>query len=147
MPGYGYGIHYEYGLFKQEIDNGYQREKPDNWLAHGTPWEIARPDEACLVPIYGRIEHAVDRTGAYNPMWLDWKLLVGIPHDLLIPGYGGRTVNRLRLFAARSSRDFDMQIFNDGDYFKSRRAENLLRNDLEGALSFGCASSPAENCG
>ena len=70
-------------------------------------------------PIYGRIEHGVDRAGGYNPMWLDWKLLVGIPHDLLIPGYGGRTVNRLRLYAARASRDFDMQIFNDGDYFKA----------------------------
>jgi starch phosphorylase len=119
MPAYGYGIHYEYGLFKQEIDNGDQREKPDNWLAGGTPWQIARPDEACLVPIYGRIEHAVDRAGGYNPMWLDWKLLIGIPHDLLIPGYGGRTVHRLRLYAARASRDFDMQIFNDGDYFKA----------------------------
>ena len=119
MPGYGYGINYEYGLFKQEIDNGDQREKPDNWLANGTPWEIARPDEACLVPIYGRIEHGVDREGGYNPMWMDWKLLIGIPHDMLIPGYGGRTVNFLRLYSARASRDFDMQIFNDGDYFKA----------------------------
>ncbi|HXH14026.1 MAG TPA: glycogen/starch/alpha-glucan phosphorylase [Alphaproteobacteria bacterium] len=119
MPGYGYGINYEYGLFKQEIDNGYQREKPDNWLAQGTPWEIARPDEACLVPIYGHIEHGVDRRGAYNPMWMDWKALIGVPYDMFIPGYGGRTVNILRLYAARASRDFDMQIFNDGDYFKA----------------------------
>jgi starch phosphorylase len=71
MPGYGYGINYEYGLFKQEIDDGYQREKPDNWLAQGTPWEIARPEAACLVPVYGRIEHGVDRQGGYNPMWMD----------------------------------------------------------------------------
>jgi starch phosphorylase len=119
MPGYGYGIRYEYGLFKQEIDNGYQREKPDNWLTQGTPWEIARPEEACLVPVYGRIEHTVDRKGAYNPMWMDWKLLIGIPYDMLIPGYGGQTVNFLRLYSARASRDFDMQIFNDGDYFKA----------------------------
>jgi starch phosphorylase len=119
MPAYGYGIHYEYGLFRQEIDNGDQREKPDHWLAGGTPWEMVRPDEACLVPIHGRIEHATDRQGGYNPMWLDWKCLVGVPHDILIPGYGGRTVHRLRLYAARSSRDFDMQIFNDGDYFKA----------------------------
>lgn len=119
MPGYGYGINYEYGLFKQEIDNGYQREKPDNWLAQGTPWEIARPDEACLVPIYGRIEHGVDRRGAYNPMWMDWKVLIGMPYDMFIPGYGGRTVNVLRLYSARASRDFDMQIFSDGDYFKA----------------------------
>ncbi len=119
MPGYGYGINYEYGIFKQEIDNGYQREKPDNWLAEGAPWQIARPDEACLVPIYGRIEHGVDRRGGYNPMWMDWKVLIGVPYDMLIAGYGGRTVNRLRLYAARSSRDFDMQIFNEGDYFKA----------------------------
>ena len=119
MPGYGYGINYEYGLFKQEIDAGYQREKPDNWLAESTPWQIHRPDEACVVPVYGRVEHAVDRAGAYNPMWMDWKILIGTPYDMLIPGYGGRTVNFLRLYSARSSHDFDMGIFNDGDYFKA----------------------------
>ena len=119
MPGYGYGINYEYGLFKQEITDGYQREKPDNWLAQGTPWQIARPDEACLVPVYGRVEHGVDRHGTYNPMLMDWKVLIGIPYDMPIAGYGGRTVNFLRLYSARSSRDFDMQIFNDGDYFKA----------------------------
>jgi glycogen phosphorylase len=119
MPGYGYGINYEYGLFRQEIDNGYQREKPDNWLVQGTPWEIARPEDACIVPIYGRIEHGLDRKGGYNPMWLDWRVLVGVPYDIPIAGYGGGTVNYLRLYSARSSRDFDMQIFNDGDYFKA----------------------------
>ena len=127
LPGYGYGINYEYGLFKQDIDNGYQREKPDNWLAQGSPWEIVRPDEACLVHVYGRIEHDVDRRGGYNPMWMDWNVLVGVPHDMLIPGYGGRTVNRLRLYTARSSRDFDMQIFNDGDYFKA--VEQKIRSE------------------
>lgn len=119
MPGYGYGIHYEYGLFKQEIRNGYQREKPDNWLVYGTPWEIERVDEACLIPVYGRIEHTQDRGGDYNPMWMDWHILVGVPHDLPIVGYGGRTVNYLRLYSARSSADFDMQIFNTGDYIKA----------------------------
>lgn len=119
MPACGYGINYEYGLFKQEIDNGYQREKPENWLAQTSPWEIERPDQACFVPLYGRIEHSTDRKGGYNPMWMDWKVLVGVPYDMLIPGYGGRTVNRLRLYSARASHDFDMQIFNDGDYFKA----------------------------
>jgi starch phosphorylase len=119
MPGYGYGINYEYGLFKQEIDNGYQREKPDNWLVQNTPWQIARPDEACIVPIYGRIEHGVDRHGNYNPMWMDWRVLIGVPHDLLVSGFGGRTVHFLRLYSARSSHDFDMRIFNDGDYLKA----------------------------
>jgi starch phosphorylase len=119
MPGYGYGINYEYGLFQQEIDDGYQREKPDNWRAYGTPWEIERPDEACLVPIYGRIEHALDRSGQYNPMWMDWKVLIGVPHDMPIVGYGGRTVNFLRLYSAKSSHDFDMRIFNEGDYLRA----------------------------
>jgi len=119
MPGYGYGINYEYGLFRQEIDNGCQKEKPDNWLEFGTPWQIERPEEACLVPIYGRVEHGVDRAGRYNPMWLDWRLLIGVPHDVPVVGYGGRTVNVLRLYSARSSHDFDMQIFNTGDYLKA----------------------------
>jgi starch phosphorylase len=119
LPGYGYGIRYEYGLFRQEISNGYQREKPDNWLAYGTPWEIERADEACLVPVYGKIEHALDRSGHYNPMWMDWQILIGVPYDFPIVGYGGRTVNYLRLYSARSSADFDMQIFNAGDYIKA----------------------------
>jgi starch phosphorylase len=119
MPGYGYGIHYEYGLFKQEINGGYQREKPDNWMSYGSPWVIERSDEACVIPVYGRIEHALDRDGHYNPMWMDWKILLGTPHDLPIVGYGGRTVNFLRLYAARSSAEFDMQIFNAGDYIKA----------------------------
>lgn len=121
MPGYGYGINYEYGLFKQEIDNGYQREKPDNWLARSSPWQIARPDEACVIPVYGHIEHALDRKGGYNPMWMDWKVLIGTPYDMLVPGYGNRTVNFLRLYSARASHDFDTRIFNDGDYVKAVR--------------------------
>lgn len=128
MPGYGYGINYEFGLFKQEIADGYQRELPDNWQTLGTPWQIARPDEACMIPIYGRIEHALDRHGVYNPMWLDWKALIGLPYDMLIPGYGGRTVNVLRLFSARSSREFDMRIFNDGDYFKA--VEQKIQSEM-----------------
>jgi len=119
MPGYAYGINYEYGLFRQEIDHGEQNEKPDNWLAVRSPWQIERPEEACLVPLYGRIEHGVDRSGNYNPMWLDWRLLVGIAYDFLVVGYGGRTVNRLRLFSARSSHEFDMQIFREGDYLRA----------------------------
>jgi starch phosphorylase len=119
MPGYGYGINYEYGLFTQEIYDGYQREKPDNWLIHGTPWEIERPEEACIVPVYGLIEHGLDRQGRYNPMWMDWKIIVGVPYDMPIVGYGGQTVNFLRLYSARSSQEFDMQIFNEGDYVRA----------------------------
>jgi starch phosphorylase len=119
LPGFGYGINYDYGLFRQEFQDGRQKEKPDNWLAHGTPWEVARPDEAIVVPVYGRVEHARDREGNYNPMWLDWQVIIGVPYDMPVVGYGGSTVNYLRLFTARSSQDFDMQIFNDGDYLKA----------------------------
>ncbi len=119
MPGYGYGINYEYGLFRQEIHDGDQKERPDNWLAIRTPWQIQQPEETCLVPVYGRIDNGVDRSGGYNPMWLDWQFIVGVPYDILVAGYGGRTVNRLRVFSARSSHDFDMEIFNHGDYVKA----------------------------
>ena len=119
LPGFGYGIHYEYGLFRQEIDNGSQREQPDNWLAYGSPWEIERPSEACQVPAYGHLEHAEDADGNYLPLWLGWKVLVGVPYDFPIVGYGGHTVNWLRLFAARSSQEFDMEIFNEGDYLRA----------------------------
>jgi starch phosphorylase len=119
LPGFGYGINYEYGLFRQAIDNGFQKERPDNWQADGTPWQIERPDEKCIVPVYGRVIHAQDRHGHYNPMWMEWEMLVGIPFDMPIVGYGGRTVNSLRLYSARSSSEFDMKIFNEGDYFKA----------------------------
>ena len=116
MPGFGYGINYEYGLFKQEIRGGRQVERPDNWLTYDTPWEIERPELTCLVPMYGRVEHARDRQGGYNPMWLDWKVVIGVPKDMLIVGHGGRTVNILRLYSARASQEFDIRIFNEGDY-------------------------------
>ncbi len=116
MPGYGYGINYEFGLFRQEIHDGYQREQPDHWLGRHSPWLIERPEDCCLVPLYGRVEHARDRLGGYNPMWLDWQVVVGVPHDIPVVGYGGRSVNHLRIFSARASDDFDMQIFNAGDY-------------------------------
>jgi len=133
MPGFGYGINYEYGLFKQEIDGGYQREKPDAWRALGTPWLIKRPDEAVLIPVYGHVEHAVDRNSSDNPMWMDWKVLVGIPHDMPVAGFGGRTVNYLRLYTAASATEFDMQIFNKGDYIKAVE-ENIANQRISKVL-------------
>ncbi|MEI6313602.1 MAG: glycogen/starch/alpha-glucan phosphorylase [Syntrophus sp. (in: bacteria)] len=119
IAGFGYGLHYEYGLFKQEIENGYQKEKPDFWPSRQDPWEIERADEACLVPLYGRIEHGTDRQGLYNPMWLDWQVIVGVPYDMPVVGFGGATVNYLRLYAARASSEFSTEIFNEGDYFRA----------------------------
>ena len=116
MPGYGYGINYEYGLFKQVIENGYQKEQPDHWVPFGSPWLIKRPDEACVVPLYGRLERGSQRT---KPHWVDWKVVIGIPYDMPIAGFGGHTVNILRLYSAKSSHEFDMQVFNRGDYLKA----------------------------
>jgi glycogen phosphorylase len=119
MPGYGYGINYEYGLFRQEIRDGHQAEFPDAWQHEISPWLIERPEDTCLIPVYGRIEHRIDRDGEYKPTWVDWRMLAGVPSDLPIVGYGGRTVNYVRLYSARSSSEFDMQIFNAGDYMKA----------------------------
>jgi glycogen phosphorylase len=119
MPGYAYGINYEFGLFRQEISDGYQVERPDSWRRDSSPWLVARPEESCLIPVYGRIEHRFDRSGEYNPHWVDYRLLAGVPSDLPICGYGGRTVNFVRLYSAGASDEFDMQIFNAGDYVKA----------------------------
>jgi starch phosphorylase len=119
MPGCGYGINYEYGLFRQEIEDGRQKEKPDFWASEHSPWLIEHLDQAYMIPVYGRIDHAADRNGKYNPMWLDWRVLVGVPHDLPIVSQDGLTVNSLRLFSARASDEFDIDIFNGGDYLRA----------------------------
>src|SRR5205085_1951837 len=134
MPGFGYGIDYEYGLFKQEIANGYQKEKPDRWKLDGTPFHIERPHEAVAVQLYGRLEPnpaVKDFEGNPGFKWVDWKTVIGMPNDMPVAGYGGRTVNYLRPFSARSSEDFDIEIFNRGDYIRAVEqkigSENISR--------------------
>src|SRR3954469_24048791 len=114
IAGFGYGIDYEFGMFTQEIQDGYQREKPDRWKRYGTPLQIPRPSLSVEVPIYGRCD-----VHARNAQWTDQKLVLGVPSDMPVAGYGGRTVNYLRLFAAHASEDFDIQIFNRGDYIRA----------------------------
>ena len=114
LPGFGYGIDYEYGMFTQEIQDGYQREKPDRWKKHGTPLQIPRQSLSVDVPIYGRCD-----PHARNARWTDQKWVMGVPSDMPVAGYGGRTVNYLRLFSAQASEDFDIQIFNRGDYIRA----------------------------
>jgi starch phosphorylase len=119
LPGFGYGINYEYGLFRQSFVNGYQQEQPDHWMDGGSPWLIERPDEAVTIPVYGSVSHTTQGAGVYVPQWVDFKVIVGVPHDMPIVGYGGRTVNTLRLFSARASDQFDIGIFNSGDYIRA----------------------------
>jgi starch phosphorylase len=119
MPGYAYGINYEFGLFRQGIRDGYQVERPDNWRRDISPWLVARPDEACVVPVYGRIEPAGTRNGEYRSLWVNQRTLVGIPADLPISGYGSSAVNFVRLFSATASDEFDLHIFNAGGFAKA----------------------------
>ena len=118
LPGYGYGLRYEYGLFRQEIVHGHQREAPDYWGALESPWLIKSPSELVVVPAYG---HLVDGVPGGGSAWMDWELIVGVPYDMPVVGYGARTVNVLRLYAARASREFDIRTFNAGDYVSSVR--------------------------
>ena len=131
MPGYGYGIDYEYGLFRQEIANGFQREKPDRWKANGTPFQIQRPEEAIVIPLYGHVDNLRDMGDNYRQTWSDYHVVVGVPNDMPVAGYNGDTVNFLRLFQARSSDDFDIDIFNRGDYIRAVEqkiaSENISR--------------------
>jgi starch phosphorylase len=131
MPGFGYGIDYEYGLFKQEILGGHQREKPDRWKSEGTPFYIERPLDVCEVPLYGRMEPTRDSEGNRRQRWIDARIVVGVPNDMPVAGYSGHTVNYLRLYTARASQDFDIEIFNRGDYIRAIEqkiaSENISR--------------------
>ena len=131
IAGYGYGINYEFGLFNQSFSNGWQKECPDRWKIEATPWQVERVDEQIRVPVYGHIVETVDEQGQYSPSWLDWKLIIGVPQDMPIVGFGGKTVNYLRLYSARASDDFDMRIFNQGDYVaaveEKIRSENITK--------------------
>lgn len=119
MPGYGYGINYEFGLFRQVIEHGYQTERPDSWAHANSPWLVERPESRYLVPIYGRVANAHKGSGALPKQWVDQRFVVGVGHDMPVIGFGGRTVNSLRLFSAQSSDDFDIEIFNSGDYIRA----------------------------
>ncbi len=116
LSGYGYGIRYEYGIFYQRIQNGYQVETPDNWLRYTNPWEIARPEFLYPVSFYGEIQHHIHPDGEVHYRWIKTDNVMAMAYDTPIPGYGTNTVNTLRLWSAKSSRDFDLEYFNRGDY-------------------------------
>ena len=125
LPAIGYGIHYQFGLFRQEFDNGRQIELPDDWLKYGNPWEIVRPQYAQRVSLYGRVEHAYDDLGDYQPRWVEAKYVEGIPYDVAIVGYGASTVNFLRLWEAKASEELDLKTFNQGGYVEAVREKAM----------------------
>ena len=125
LPAVGYGIHYQFGLFKQEFENGRQIEKPDDWLKNGNPWEIARPQHSQKIQLYGQVEHSYDDLGNYSPQWVGTKEVEGIPYDLPIVGYGAKTVNFLRLWESKASEQLDFKIFNQGGYVEAVREKAM----------------------
>jgi len=116
LPGMGYGIRYEFGIFRQEIIGGQQVERADEWLKFGNPWEIIRPERTVPVQFYGRIEPYMGPAGQPGFRWVGGRKVLGIPFDIPIAGYNATTVNTLRLWQARASEEFDFALFNDGDY-------------------------------
>ena len=125
LPAVGYGIHYEYGLFKQEFRNGYQVELPDAWIQFGSPWEIIRPQYIVEIPVYGHVEEIHDGTGKPRREWTDFRKIIGVPYDIPIPGYGTETVNFLRLWESKAPEEFDFDAFNRGGYEEAVRQKNM----------------------
>ena len=113
LPAMGYGLRYEYGMFKQSIQDGWQHEQADNWLRRQDPWEVARPNEAvevrfnCLFELHG---------GGLRPVPGRPSTLIGVPFDRPVVGYGGKTINTLRLWAASATDYFDFQQFSSGEF-------------------------------
>ena len=119
IPAIGYGIRYEFGLFHQEIRDGWQVEKTDKWLHFGNPWEICRPEISYRVGEGGHTERYHDGQGSLRVRWMPGRMVKGVAHDTLVAGYGGRMVDFLRLWASEAVEDFDLQAFNVGDYYKA----------------------------
>ncbi len=125
LPAIGYGIYYEFGLFKQEFVNGHQIEHPDSWKKFGTPWEIVRPEYTQHITVYGHVEQVFDSNGDCREEWVGGKTIEGVPYDIPIAGYDTKTVNFLRLWSSRSSEDFDLDEFNKGDYVEAVREKAI----------------------
>jgi starch phosphorylase len=119
LPAYGYGIRYEYGIFSQKIRDGYQVETPDNWLRYGNPWEIERPEFIYLVKFYGKVNQYRDDSGILRTQWIETEDVIAMPYDTPIPGYRNNTVNNLRLWSAKATREFEFQYFDEGNYGKA----------------------------
>lgn len=116
LPAYGYGIRYEFGIFYQKIYNGYQVESPDHWLRYGNPWEIERPEYIYIIKFNGHVQESRNDRGLPKFDWVNTDNVIAMAYDTPIPGYKNNSVNNLRLWSAKPSREFDLEFFNTGDY-------------------------------
>lgn len=125
LPAFGYGILYEYGIFEQDIENGYQIEKPDHWLRYGNAWKVVRPEFTYRVKFNGTVTTYFDETGRTRYQWVNTDDVLAIANDVPIPGYQNRTVNTLRLWQAKSTDEFNLSYFNQGNYLSAVENKNL----------------------
>ena len=119
LPAHGYGIRYEFGIFKQQFENGAQVEAPDNWLEEGYPWEIPRWEVVYPVHFFGQVKEIINKKGNSKRVWVKTEEVLAMAYDVPIAGYGNHTVNNLRLWSAKPSKSFDFQLFNSGDYIQA----------------------------
>ncbi len=127
IPASGYGIRYEYGMFRQSIENGQQVENPDNWLRYGNIWEFQRPEAHYNIKFYGHVVKYPE-DGSQAQHWIDAEHVVAMAYDVPVPGYGTETVNNLRLWAAKAAREFDLRHFNDGNYERAVQERNATES-------------------
>jgi glycogen phosphorylase len=132
MPAVGYGIRYEYGIFKQAFEDGHQVERPDDWAFYGNPWEFPAPDDRQAVGFYGYTEAVKEDQGGLRARWVPGEIVGGEPSHMLVPGYGTETVNIIRLWRARAGQEsFDLGLFNAGRYAEAveaqMRSENITK--------------------
>ncbi len=116
LPAFGYGIRYEYGIFDQVIENGFQVEYPDNWLQNGNPWDIMRRDLQYKVKFYGKSKRTQNPDGTYKFEWIETEDVLALAYDIPVPGFKNNTVNNLRLWQAKAGKDFSFKDFNAGNY-------------------------------
>lgn len=128
LPGYGCGIRYRYGIFEQKIENGFQVEKPDNWLESGDPWSIRRNEYAFEIKFGGNVKAVAKGNGEYRFEQENYQSVLAVPYDYPVIGYGNNTVNTLRLWDARPINKFDLQSFNEGNYQKALEEQNIAYN-------------------
>ncbi len=128
LPAAGYGIRYEYGIFEQTFVDGWQVERPDEWLLHANPWEFAMPDDMVQVHFYGSTEYIYQSDGSFHVKWTPGLTVRGEPYHTLVPGYGVETVNILRLWRARASEEFNFHLFDTGDYAEAVAQKVLSEN-------------------
>jgi starch phosphorylase len=127
IPCVGYGIRYEFGIFKQTFRDGWQAESPDEWLYYGNPWEFEQPDRLVHVAFGGHTVHDRDERGRARVRWVPAETVLGEPYHTLVPGFRSDTVNMLRLWRARASQEFNFQLFDGGDY--TRAVEEKIRSE------------------